>query len=146
MFILNLILVCSFCYKQLFCSFSWLRNFIVGFPRWLCSKESTCQAGHMDSIPGSGRSLEKEMTPHSSILPGKSHGKRSLAGPWIPKSQTPLSDYRTTTISLYISNTFYSFLCQITFPFAVKQTLNQPNTDKNLKKSKKKKKPNKILY
>ena len=87
----------------------------------------------MGSIPGSGRSLEKEMTPHSSILPGKSHGKRSLAGPWIPKSQTPLSDYRTTT-SLYISKAFYSFLCQSTFHFAVTQTVNQPNTNKNVKK------------
>ena len=87
----------------------------------------------MGSIPGSGRSLEKEMTPHSSILPGKSHGKRSLAGPWIPKSQTPLSDYRTTT-SLYISKAFYSFLCQSTFHFAVTQTVNQPTTNKNVKK------------
>ena len=32
------------------------------------------------SIPGSGRSLEKGMTTHSSFLPGKSHGQRSLAG------------------------------------------------------------------
>ena len=27
-------------------------------PRWLSSKESTCQAGDMGSIPGSGRSPE----------------------------------------------------------------------------------------
>ena len=112
----------------------------MGFSRSLCSKESTCQAGHTGSIPGSGRSLEKEMTSHSSILPGKSHGKRSLEGysPWIPKSQTPLSDYRTTTVSLYISNTFYSFLCQSTFPFAVTQTVNQPNSSKNVKQTNKK--------
>ena len=32
------------------------------------------------SIPGSGRSLEKEMATHSSFLPGKSHGWRSLGG------------------------------------------------------------------
>ena len=34
----------------------------------------------MGSISGSEGSLEKEMAPHSSILPGKSHGQRSLAG------------------------------------------------------------------
>ena len=36
------------------------------------------------SIPESGRSLEKEMVSHSSILAWKSHGERSLVGysPW----------------------------------------------------------------
>ena len=36
------------------------------------------------SIPGLGRPLEKEMATHSSILPGESHGQRSLVGygPW----------------------------------------------------------------
>ena len=38
--------------------------------------------------------LEKERATHSSILPGKSHEQRSLAGysPWAHKSQTQLSD------------------------------------------------------
>ena len=31
-------------------------------------KESVCSAGDLGSIPGLGRSLEKEMTTHSSIL------------------------------------------------------------------------------
>ena len=31
-------------------------------------KESACKAGELDSIPGSGRSLKKENTAHSSIL------------------------------------------------------------------------------
>ena len=31
-------------------------------------KESACNAGDMGSIPGLGRSLEKEMATHSSIL------------------------------------------------------------------------------
>ena len=35
---------------------------------WLSDKESTCQAGDMDSIPRSGSSPEKEMATHSSIL------------------------------------------------------------------------------
>ena len=34
-------------------------------------KESACSAGDLGSIPGLGRSLEKEMTTHSSILAWK---------------------------------------------------------------------------
>ena len=37
-------------------------------PWWLSGRESTCHAGEVGSIPGSGRSLEKEMATHSSIL------------------------------------------------------------------------------
>ena len=38
--------------------------------------------------------LEKGLAAHSSILPGESHGQRSLGGysPWGRKSQTRLSD------------------------------------------------------
>ena len=39
-----------------------------GLPWWLSSKEFTCHARDADSIPGLGRSLEKEMATHSSIL------------------------------------------------------------------------------
>ena len=41
---------------------------IHGLPRWLSGKESACQAGDLGSIPESGRTLEKEMTTHSSFL------------------------------------------------------------------------------
>ena len=43
--------------------------------------------------------LEKEMAAHSSILPGESHGQRSLVGysPLGCRSQTRLSDSTTTT-------------------------------------------------
>ena len=43
-------------------------------------KSSACSAGNPALIPRSGRSLEKEMASHSSILPGESHGQRSLVG------------------------------------------------------------------
>ena len=49
-------------------------------------KEYACNAGDLGLIPGSGRSLgqedplEKEMATRSRILPGESHGQRSLAG------------------------------------------------------------------
>ena len=42
-----------------------------GFLWWLSGKESACNAGNsgdVGSIPGSGRSLKKEMATHSSLL------------------------------------------------------------------------------
>ena len=43
----------------------------IGFPWWLRGKASACGEGDRGLIPGSGRSLEKEMTTHSSILAWK---------------------------------------------------------------------------
>ena len=40
----------------------------MGFPGGSDSKESACNSGDLGSIPGSGRSPEKEMVTHSSIL------------------------------------------------------------------------------
>ena len=56
----------------------------IRFRRWLSVKESTCNAGDMGSIPGSGRLLEEEMATHSSILAWRIQGQRSLTGfsPW----------------------------------------------------------------
>ena len=42
--------------------------------------KTACNAEDVDSIPGSGRSLEKEMATFPGFLPGKSHGQRSLVG------------------------------------------------------------------
>ena len=41
---------------------------ILGFPGGSDGKVSTCNTRDQGSIPGSGRSLEKEMATHSSIL------------------------------------------------------------------------------
>ena len=44
---------------------------MMGFPGSSVGKESTCKAGDtgdMGLIPGSGRSLEKEMVAHSTVL------------------------------------------------------------------------------
>ena len=48
------------------------------------SKESARSAGDLGSIPGLGRSLEKDMATRSIFLPGESHELKSLAGysPW----------------------------------------------------------------
>ena len=43
-------------------------RFLLGFPHSSVGKESTCNAGDPGSFPGLGRSLEKEMATHSSIL------------------------------------------------------------------------------
>ena len=66
----------------------------MGFPGGSDSKESACNAGNLGSIPGLGRSPEKEMATHPVFLPGESHGQRSLMGysPWGRKSRTQLSD------------------------------------------------------
>ena len=39
-----------------------------GLPWWLSSKEFTCNAGDVGSIPGQENSLEKEMAMYSGIL------------------------------------------------------------------------------
>ena len=43
----------------------------IGFPSGSEGKASACNAEDLGSIPGSGRSLEKEMATHSSILAWK---------------------------------------------------------------------------
>jgi len=51
-----------------------------GFPLNSVNKESTSNAGDTVSIPGMGRSLGDGNGNPLVILPGKSHGKRSLVG------------------------------------------------------------------
>ena len=51
---------------------------------WLNGKESACSTGDAGWILGWEDPLEEGIATHSSILGGKSHGQRSLAGysPW----------------------------------------------------------------
>ena len=59
---------------------------MAGFPCGSTDKESTCNAGDLDSIPGLGRYPGEGKTTHSSILLACIvHG--------ITKSQTRLSDF-----------------------------------------------------
>ena len=82
----------------------WYNN--LGFPGGSDGKDSSCQAGEVGSIPGSGRSPEKEWQEKELrhipvILPGEFHGHRSLAGPWGRKRVGhDLVDSTTTTITL----------------------------------------------
>ena len=59
-------------------------------------------SGDLGLIPGLERSLEKEMATHSSILPGESHGQRSLAGysPWGHKESDTTELLSTSTLHL----------------------------------------------
>ena len=46
----------------------WISSINIRFPGGSDCKESACNAGEPGSIPGSGKSLEKGMASHSSIL------------------------------------------------------------------------------
>ena len=62
-----------------------LSKLIWGFPRGSEGKASACNVGDLGSIPRSGRSPgEGKWQPTPVLLPGKSHGWRSLVGysPW----------------------------------------------------------------
>ena len=78
---------------KLICLWTLLIN-DLGFPGDPVGKESTCKAGEVDSIPGSGRSPEKEMATTSVFFPRASYGQKGLAGhsPWSHKNWTQLSD------------------------------------------------------
>ena len=48
------------------------------FPGGTVVKNPPAKQEIQETVPGSGRPLEKGMATHSSVLPGKSHGQRSL--------------------------------------------------------------------
>ena len=52
----------------------------LGLSQWHPSACSAGDAGDVAPSLGWEDALEEEMATHSSILPGKSHGQRSLAG------------------------------------------------------------------
>ena len=58
---------------------------IIELPLWLSDKESACNAGDLDLIPGSGRPPgEGNGKLKVAFFPGEAHGQRSLGGcsPW----------------------------------------------------------------
>ena len=58
------------------CVCVYIPTIYMGFPGGSDSKESACNAGDLDLIPGLGRPLEEGMAIHFS----SSHGQRSLVG------------------------------------------------------------------
>ena len=64
---------------------SWIKTYFQGFPDGSDHKESTCNAGHLGSIPGLGRSPgEGHGKPLQYSCLKNPHGQRSLTGysPW----------------------------------------------------------------
>ena len=57
---------------------------IAGFSGGSDGKASACNAGDPGSITGSGRPWRRKWHPTPILLPGKSHGQKSLVGysPW----------------------------------------------------------------
>ena len=75
----------SYYYKQHFSAKHVLRlkkyNILMGFLWGSDSKESACNAGDLNSIPGLGRfPWMRAWQPSLVFLPGGSHGQRNLAG------------------------------------------------------------------
>ena len=85
---------------------------VWGLPRWLSGKQSTCNAGDMGSIPGSGRSqgwedpLEKEMATHSHILAWQMPWTEEPVGysPWgCKESDTDMTEQLNNTNSMWLA-------------------------------------------
>ena len=54
---------------------------VIGLPRWLRSKESSCNARDLSSIPGlETYPGEGNGNPTPALLPEEFHGQRNLAG------------------------------------------------------------------
>ena len=64
----------------------------MGFPGDSNGKESTCNAEDLGSIPGLGRSLEKGMATHSSILAWTIPWAEDPGGPPFMGSQSDMTD------------------------------------------------------
>ena len=72
------------------------------FPGGSDGKESACNAGYPGSIPVSGRSLEKEMETHSSILTWETPWTQEPAGLQSMGSQRVGHDWATNTFTAFI--------------------------------------------
>ena len=70
----------TFVGKVMSLPFNMLFRLVIACTGGSDSKASACNAGDPDSIPGLGRSLEKEMAPTPVFLPRKLHGWRNLVG------------------------------------------------------------------
>ena len=81
------------CFFNIFVSFN---KFIFSFKQlWHSIKASFSDHVLLWTIVGTWR---RQWHPSPVLLPGKSHGRRSLVGcsPWVAKSQTRLSDFTFT--------------------------------------------------
>ena len=78
-------------------------NIHMGFPGGSVVKNPPAMQETWSGSLSQKDSLEKEMTTHSSILPGKSHGQRSLVGysPW-GRKELDTTEWLTATNNIHI--------------------------------------------
>ena len=96
----NNLLKYTFMFCSLFCTCD------LGLAWWLSGKASTCQCRRCIFDPWVGKIPWRRKWQLASVfLPGKSHGRRSLAShsPWGSKSQTRLSNWTTETCVIYFT-------------------------------------------
>ena len=100
-------------YTFMFCSLFCMCD--LGLTWWLSGKSSACQCRRcifdpwVEKIP-----WRRKWQLTSVLLPGKSHGQRSLAGhsPWCSKSHTRLSNWTTETCVIYFTIKRIKSSCQ----------------------------------
>ena len=82
------------------CLWLWsqLHRLDQSFPGDWDSKESACNAGDLCSTPGSGKSLEREMATHSSMLVWRIPWTEEPGGPQSMGSQRVRQDWATNTL------------------------------------------------
>ena len=73
-----------------------------GFPHGSDSKESACSVEDLSLIPGLGKSLEKKMATHSSILAWKIPRAEEHGGLWSMGSQRVGHDLVTNTTTFVL--------------------------------------------
>ena len=86
----------------------------IGLPRWLSGKESTCQCRRLRFNPWVRKiSWRRKWQPTPVLLPGKSHGQRSLMGysPWgwkRFKHDLATTQQQSAPILLFVPGSFFA--------------------------------------
>ena len=94
----------------LYCTILW------GFPRGSAGKESTCNAGDLDSIPGLGRSPGEEKGYPLQYFGLENSLDCIVHG--VTKSRTRLSDFHFHTV-LYCTIPYYTLLCSTKLCYSI---------------------------
>ena len=101
--------------------------FPLDFPGGSDCKSICLQCGRLGFNPWLGNPLERKWHPTPVLLPGKSHGWRSLVSysPWGGKGQTRLSDFTFTFTSSEMERVIYAsyVLCAVLRLSAVSDSL-----------------------
>ena len=99
----------------------------MGFPRWLSGKETTCQCRRCKRsgfYPWVGKiSWSRKWQPTSVLLPGKSHGRRSLGGcsPW-GRKELDTTEWLHFTFVVIDCVVFQLLNCAWLWPHALQHT------------------------